>query len=199
LMKDSVFAIHPLKVRRWLQWLKKHAPKQLNSIRKVTLTGPDHPAHFPSYVLPELKKKLPNLTAVGYQCQMPRYWCLSDEQLANPEIDPTSPQFRWNVARWNIVQWVRIFGPKVTVVIEGLVWIRKQRIKDPVSNARIQVKERQGIIRVVRERKDDEYVGTGWEFDNMKLEVEQPGALVAGKRNAEWRIWWAADELKSFG
>jgi len=168
--------------------MKKCAPKQLETITKVTLAGPDHYIHCPNYVFQDIKNFLPNLSAIAYQCQTPSYFWIGQ---GKEQFDLAS---RWEY--WDIVESMRIFAPTITVIVEGLMWLKKRRLEDDGEKKRYS-KERQGIVRMIRMGKES-YEGSGWEDADLKLEVVQPKALVEGKSNAEWRIWWKMDELKYF-
>lgn len=189
LLPKAAFSIHPLHVTDWLQWLSQHAPKQLQLIEKVTLAGPDHYLHCPSSAVYDLKKSLPNLIAVGYQCQVPRYAWISDgDYLVEAGLDLSG---RWD--SWAAVEMMKLFVPAITIVVEGHIWMKKRKIRG------VETKEQQGVMRVIREGREEDYEGTGWENSDVKLECIQPRALVAAKDNAGWRKWWKGEELAKFG
>ncbi|KAF2830623.1 hypothetical protein CC86DRAFT_316070, partial [Ophiobolus disseminans] len=124
--KNGVFSVNPEDAEGWLDFLKRRAPKQLESITKITLAGPDHYVLSPGYgISAVLKHDLPNLTAVGLQCQTPRYWWISDSDLAAPRLDMV---LHWEF--WDAVEAMKSFAPTVTCVVEGLVWIKKQKMHD---------------------------------------------------------------------
>jgi hypothetical protein len=197
-MLDCVFSIRPLYLQGWLSWLKRNAPKQLDSITKVTLAGPDCYVEHPSYAALQLMKDiLPNLTAIGYQCQTPRWrFDLDGVDPHKADIDPS-----WHWHRWGGVEAMSTFGCHVSVVVEGLVWLKERRLKGEVKGTQTRIKERQGIVRVVRQAKEEGYEGTGWENEDVRLEVMQPRELGPhkGKAGTTWRLWWQTEELKKFG
>jgi hypothetical protein len=170
--------------------MKKRAPQQLETITKVTLAGPDHNRHCPCNVFQDLKDTLPNLSAIGFQCQTPSYWW------ASPDKEQFDLPRRWEY--WEIVEEMRIFAPTATVVLEGMTWLKKRRLADDGEKKKFSA-EKQGVIRLVRMGKEDGYEGMGWENADLKLEAVQSRALVEKQRNAEWRIWWKLDDLKFFG
>jgi hypothetical protein len=182
----------------WLNWLKMRAPKQLGSIMKVTLAGPDCCEEQPSYAaLHSMRDSLPNLTAVGYQCQTPRWrFNLDGADPYNTDINPL-----WHWHRWTLVENMSTFGAHVSVVVEGLVWLKERRLEGEVKGTQTRIKERQGIVRVIRAAKEEGYEGTGWENEDVRIEVLQPRelGLRKGKVEETWRLWWQAKELKNFG
>jgi hypothetical protein len=196
-MKDSVFSIRPADVIGWLGWLERHAPKQLREITKITLAGPDCVEHAPSYnTLRALKNTLPNLTGVGYQCQVMQYSPIVNE---NGTIDlELGLGRRWSL--WAPVESLDIFAPGVEVVVEGIVWLKDEHIKRAGSTSQLHVRERQGIVRVIRDGKEKGHQGSGWENDDVRLEVVPPCELPspATTRRAEWKQWWEAAKLKDF-
>jgi hypothetical protein len=188
-MKETCFSIHPVHMKGWLAWLERRAPKQLSSIKKVTFAGPDHRLHSPNYhtgTLEAVEKALPNLGAIGYQCQTPHstwvrhyYESLRDLKRSLAQHD------RWS--KWHPFECLDMFAPTVTVVVEGLVWGMREN--------------HQGIVRVIRDGKEEGYEGPGRENGDVKLEVVEPRTVVSygGKNPAGWELWWETEELKAFG
>jgi hypothetical protein len=191
-MKETCFSIHPAHMKGWLTWLDRHAPKQLHSITKVTFAGPDHRLHAPSHytgTLEAVEKALPNLEAIGYQCQTPqstwitKYYDLYSLGRGLGERD------HW--ASWHPFECLDIFAPTITVVVEGMVWWKPEEYHH----------EYQGIIRVVRDGKQERYKGSGCEDDDVKLEVVQPQRIAyhEGKDPIGWELWWETEQLQAFG
>jgi hypothetical protein len=85
----------------------------------------------------------------------------------------------------------------VSVQSESLIWIAKQTVV--VNGKTTAVQEKQAIIRVTREGDQDGGDEMTWEAQDVNIEIEQPRDVVAGSRNAGWRLWWRAGELQFFG
>lgn len=73
------------------------------------------------------------------------------------------------------------FGASITIAIEAMVWI-----KVPIYN---RTPEQQVAVRILREGEDGK-LGARWQFNDFKVEFDEPGRLVAYEQNAKWREWW---------
>jgi hypothetical protein len=192
-LKDCAFSVEPLQVQGWLCWMKEHAPKVFVTIRKLTLAGPEHHKHFPYDFVEIVKRHLPpaQLKAVGLQSQTPMCHWVSD-LTTRPAVHINS---RWRP--WEVIRALEGFEARVSVQSESLIWIAKQTVV--VNGKTTAVQEKQAIIRVTREGDQDGGDEMTWEAQDVNIEIEQPRDVVAGSRNAGWRLWWRAGELQFFG
>lgn len=159
--------------------MKKRRPKQMRAIKSVTLAGPDHYVLSPGYGVDAVRDRiseLPNLETVGIQCQTPRYWWLAD---GKEEIDMVP---RWEY--WDAVDAMQCLDARITCVIEGTVWIKKRSYTDGKMGREMR-QEKQAVTRVVRIGKEEGFEGEAWRNEDVRLEAEQPRALVERGRAAE--------------
>jgi hypothetical protein len=86
----------------------------------------------------------------------------------------------------------------ITVIIEGTLWTKGAK-KYLASGGWIRSAQQQAVVRIVRKgRVDGNVCGTGWEDEDVNLEVVQPGGLVEPGRTAGWRKWWRGKALRGF-
>lgn len=196
-LEECVFSIQPSDATSWLGWLEQHAQKQLSSITKVTLVSLDQRSHAPSSeTLRALVDMLPDLNGVGYQCQTPRYSPVANNAGSG---DAELGLGRW-WSNWGPVASLENFAPKVTIAVEGMLLLEEEYVKDTESGIHHRIRERQGILRVIRDGKERGYEGTGWENSDVRLEAVQPRELTCAtdEVRAGWRQWWKAAGLRRF-
>jgi hypothetical protein len=70
-LRKTVVSIHPQDLRSWLDHLAGKDARRLDSLRRVTLAGPNSYRHFSNAELQLLRDRLPNLEALGFQFQDP--------------------------------------------------------------------------------------------------------------------------------
>jgi hypothetical protein len=190
-IRRTVVSIHPQNLMSWLCHLKHHAPQQIEHLRRITLAGPNTWRSFTTIHLSSLREEIPNLEAVGIQCQdavwrWPRSYLSSDV----PPRDEDKDAWR----RWNVVEWIQeVFELSITIAIEAMVWQQSHQSHEFL--------EQLIAIRILREAKpsaEGEGKG-GWDDDNVKIEIDRSGKLApqAAIRTANWRAWWRGKEMKS--
>jgi hypothetical protein len=198
-LTQGVLSVNTTHAVGWKRWLEDKAPRQLASIRRLTLAGQANYAFFCSD-MPELQNAFPHIEELGIQVQMgPAPW-------VNMLI-PGTVDTRWR--NWEPANWAsgnKIYGTKqempfgrhVTFVFEGTIWLRGLNASHFLGQSEPRdVQEQQLVVRIIREGKlegdedeDEEMGGTGWTDEDVKIEVLQPGGLVEPKRTANWRMWW---------
>jgi hypothetical protein len=182
-LRNAVISIHPHDLKNWLDYVEKHAPGQLEHVRRLTFAGRDMGILVNSYSLEVLRERVPNLEGVGVQCQAPmRLWLRSswaDDDGGYIDSDEWKEQCY-------LKEWMQGLDASVTIAIEAMVWQKK----DPTRGQ--EFAERQIAVRLLREGKADGDGGTksAWNDDDVQVEIDQPGELAAPKRNAKWRGWW---------
>ncbi|KAF1848703.1 uncharacterized protein K460DRAFT_364695 [Cucurbitaria berberidis CBS 394.84] len=164
-MGRSVLSIHPNDLRPFLRYMKNNAPGQLSHLRRITIAGPDYLfSQSDIELLPEL---IPNLEAVGYQCQLSssRWWS------AWAQYD------KLNLWRGlPMVEWMRSLDSSTTIALEAMsMWEDKQM-----------------TVRMLRqgEQEKGKKFGGCWKDADVKVKIDEPDELVAPKRDARWRIFW---------
>lgn len=68
-LRKTVVSIHPQDLRVWLEHLASKDSRRLDSLRRVTLAGPNSYQYLNNAELQLLRDRLPNLEALGLQCQ----------------------------------------------------------------------------------------------------------------------------------
>ncbi|KAF2115357.1 hypothetical protein BDV96DRAFT_77094 [Lophiotrema nucula] len=182
--RGSTISIHPKDLDSWLFELKKVAPKQLESIRRVTLMGTDT-WRTPLFTAFRRLKMLENLEAIAFQGQVAKW------TLLNLQSNKNAPEVRWG--NWQLLNWLKDFPCNVKVVAEGLVWnkSRPRWVNSPD-------KDHQVVVRIVRDAYEgDQNASASWDDQHVDVEVQRSD-LINYKRNAKWRMWWRAKEVKHF-
>ncbi|KAJ4303336.1 hypothetical protein N0V90_002229 [Kalmusia sp. IMI 367209] len=207
-MSCTVHSIAYEHALEWLGRLEKHAPRQLNNIKRMTLTGelqlwPRADPQWRGYdiekdPLPALKVKLPALEAVGLQFQDPYHlWLRWSSETRMQEINTT----RWPY--WYILGAAQNaqFGRHVTIVGESFVWSGKELYLGNFWTDLKQGKaggcsgEHQAIFRVLRKGQSigeagEESSGAGWSESDIQFEAIGTKWLMEPRRSAQWRMWW---------
>jgi hypothetical protein len=190
-LRKAVVSIHPHNLVSWLRHLENRTPQQTEHLRRITLAGPNTWRFFTTMDLQLLRERIPNLEAVGVQCQdavwrWPRSYLSSDV----PPRDEDKDAWRG----WNVVKWMQeAFDPSITIALEAMVWQQSHQSHEFL--------EQLVAIRILREAKpgaEGEGKG-GWDDDDVKLEIDRSGKLAprAAVRTAGWRGWWRGKEMKS--
>lgn len=194
-MRNTVVSIAPLALRLWLLYLEKHARHQLRNLRRVTLAGPDQYNTFKAQHVRELWRRVPNLEAVAFQGQThPFPWIRQVSEVYNVDM-----RSRWH--QWSALAPFRVFPRSVTVVVEGLIYLKRRTSKTTKGKP---LKEQQLVVRVIREGKEPdengmfEGEGDGWGDEDVQLELVQPGGLVEKASDALWREWWKDEFFEPF-
>jgi hypothetical protein len=188
-LHKTVVSIHPQDLRPWLDYIREKNPDRIDSLRRITLAGPNTFQYFNNIAFQELRDQIPNLESIGIQCQdIRRRWTRFD---ANNlvTVDPQA----WK--RWNMIDLVQGFDPSITIVLEAMVWVKPyrhyMRVNPPV--------EQQLAIRVIREGKvANDGSGSGWADEDVDFEIIKPGNLHSCKRTAKWRQWWRGKDVQRF-
>ncbi|OAL51803.1 hypothetical protein IQ07DRAFT_586153 [Pyrenochaeta sp. DS3sAY3a] len=188
-LRSTVVSMDPRTLRPWLDHLEKHAPKQLNSIRRITLAGPTVHAYSFQTGIPDLQRRAPNLEAVGIQVQDASYrWMRST---VNNKVQ--IPDNAWSRVHW--IHWMYPLQPTIDVAIEALIW--RKHYRGMLSS----VPEQQAAIRIYRKGRTVEEGGrpaaSPWQDSDVEVETDSPGKVHSYKRNAKWRQWWRTKEAKS--
>jgi len=198
-LTESVVSVKMMDVVPWIRWLQAKAPRQLASIRRLTLAGYTDFANF-MYNMPKVQTAFPHIEALGIQVQTPNSLWVTD--WVSGDVNTTRWR-EWEPAAWAAGskfygEWEEkpcgIYGRHVTFVLEGMIWV-KGLSGNVIGGESRYVQEQQSVVRIIREGKvegdGDEYMGgTGWTDEDVRVEVLQPGGVVEPKRNAFWREWW---------
>lgn len=190
-LRRTVVSISAIHLELWLDYLAKHAPRQIDQLRRITLAGPNTWAAFSSHTTQILRDRVSNLEGVGFQCQDSIYRWFSYFRPAI-ELDRAA----WK--KTNIYHWILGFDPSVEIAAEVLVW-RKPGLSWTVNTV-----EQQIAIRVLRRaRAPDDGESGVWKGplvrdEDIEVEVDNPGQLVECKRNAKWRQWWRGKETRGW-
>lgn len=205
-LRNTTVSIHPNHVREFLDYLDANAPRYIGLLQRITLAGPNTGGALRP-VLEQIKDRLPNLQAVAFQGQVPKWTVNSLMRSNDPRID-------WR--NWYMVNEMKCFDRHITVAMEGLAWAKRRRHQ--WQNAPDH--DEQTIIRIVREGRESRgstqarnvahslftyfqpnnpgaNPTPGWTDDDVDVEGFN-SELVAYKRNAQWRKWWRSKELKRF-
>lgn len=190
-LRSTVVSMDPRTLRPWLDHLEKHAPKQLDSIRRITFAGPTAHTYCIQTNIADVQRRAPNLEAVGIQVQDASYrWVHSTPNNKLQILDNT-----WSRVYW--IPWIYPLQPTIDVAIEALIW-RKHCRYTPNN-----VPEQQAAIRIYRKGRTLEEGGTPaaspWRDGDVEVEIDTPGKLHSYKRNAKWRQWWRTKETKNLG
>lgn len=184
--KKTVVSIDPRNLQRWLDHLEKHAPKQLDSLRRINLAGPNVYDVIGHCNLGDLQNRIPNLEGVGMQLQDSSWrWFTGTLEIH---------QRQWkNNHNW-ILQ-LRQLQPTIDVAFEALIW--RKHYKTFATSTQ----EQQAAIRIYRKGKTLEEGGTPantpWQDSDVVVEIDKPGNVRSHKRNAKWRQWWRTPECKN--
>lgn len=180
-LRNTTVSIHARDVRPWLDHLEKNAPTYIDLLTRITITGLDNFETHMNTALADIKKRVPNLEAVGFQGQVAK-WVWYD-QSAPCLVDPSN---KWK--QWRMVEWMKTnFNRDITVAMEGHMFAKPRRWWNSGPT-----KEKQASFRVIREAiipVDGMTSGTGWEDKDVRVYAAGPD-LVEPKRNAKWRKWW---------
>jgi hypothetical protein len=188
----------------WIRWMEEKAPRQLASIRRLTLAGRDDIQHY-IWDMPSVRKTFPQIKALAFQLQTSNHrwvnhWLVDEVNMRRwRDWDPV----KWcSGCDWDDAEEKNVFGRHVTFVIEGMMWVKAVKAHTFNGQSR-SVSEQQIVVRVVRDGKvdgdgDKDMSGTGWADEDVKLKVLHPGGLVEPKRNADWRGWWRGKDYDGF-
>ena len=178
-LRRTVISIHPENLQPWLDHLAKHAPRQIDHLRRVTLAGPNTHPEFLQAQIRLLRERVPNLEGVGFQGQEGVWRWVRAYAPGEPCIERET----WE--SWNILEWMRIFDSSVTIALEGIMWYKHEHWQTMIV-------ERQFAVRMLRKGKTE---GQGWNDDDVEVEFDEPGKLAESKKNAKWRAWWRSPAL----
>jgi hypothetical protein len=186
-LRNTVVSIHPSVVVPWLNHLAKHAPNQINHIRRVTLAGPDSAGSLGYFAPKFMRDRLPNLQAVGFQCQSPAWHWGRRLHTAEWHV----PDDAWK--NWRGLNWGCVFDPSVTIAYEAMVW----KNRDNIVSWNPDVLEKMVAIRVLRRGNESPEASEGTVPIEWEAEIKEY-PIVETKRNAKWRAWWRTEEVKGF-
>ena len=187
-LRKSVVSIHPHDLRPWLDHLADKDPKRIENLRQVTLAGPNSYRYFSGAELQLLRDRVPNLEAMGFQCQ-DMIWPWARRFTSGVQINPEA----WT--QWAVLAWMQSFDSSITIAIEAMIWKKSNPRWSP------DVVEQQVAIRIIRKGKTGAAgsgSSTGWSDEDIDVEIVQPGKLASPKRNAKWRQWWRGKEMRGF-
>ncbi|KAF2478279.1 uncharacterized protein BDR25DRAFT_9440 [Lindgomyces ingoldianus] len=182
LLRETVVSVSSQDLNPWVRYLSHICPKHLQSLRRITITGPDRFApQIIGDTMEMVRKHFPDLEAVAFQGQVPIWLALGNNILHFPK--PV-----WHL--WAMQIRMHHFDPRVAVAIEGFGW-NKPRLpwKD--------IQEEHVVHRIYREGKTvgQEIKDRGWSEEDVVVEVQR-GPLVEAKRNARWRQWWRGERCR---
>ncbi|CAO2653990.1 Nn.00g107230.m01.CDS01 [Neocucurbitaria sp. VM-36] len=182
-LSKTVVSIHPQNLSAWLDYLAEVAPGQIESLRRVTLAGPNLPQFLSFATMRVLRDRVPNLEGVGIQCQDSSWAFLRSWGVSAPQIRPDA----WK--SWSVLERVKLLvDASVTVALEAMLWKKKR----PRWGQKV---EQQVVVRILRAGKEGKVAG-GWGDDDVEVEIDSPETLAEPKRNAKWRQWWRGKEMK---
>ena len=188
-LRKTVASIHPQDLRAWLDHLAEKDPRRIDSLRRVTLAGPNSYRYFSNAELQLLRDRIPNLEGIGFQCQDSIWrWVRS---YANNDVQVDREAWK----RWHLIEWMKAFDSSITIALEATIWRKSHPRWSP------SVIEQQIAIQIIREgkiAKEGSGPGSGWTDEDVEVGILKPGPLVSGKRNAKWRQWWRGKEMKGF-
>jgi hypothetical protein len=191
-MRGAVISIHPQALKPWLNHLNVTAPHQLRNIYRLTLEGPNLAGNYTNWQMELIRSTLPNLSALGVQCQerMSR-WRYGNDGIIE--------DYYGGWKNWAMVDMMRIFQDSLTIAMEASVWRKQHPRWSP------EIPEQQFTVRIFRKGKPwtaeiaETIMGSAWSAEDVEMQIDAPGKLVACKRNAPWRQWWRSKEMKAFG
>jgi hypothetical protein len=190
-MRDTVFSLELTHAYKWIGRLQEKAPKQWDSIRRISVTVLNDGNWFIRHI-PSVLNSLLKLEEIGIQVktEMSQWTDISN----HPPIF-TSSWKDWVPARLVhgliLLTTMSGMGSHVTVVIEGTMSVagrtRLDHMNKPILNP-----ERQAIVRVVRKgrvhgNEGEKIRGTSWEDKGVEVKVAEPDELVECRRS--WRLW----------
>lgn len=188
-LRKSVVSIHPRDLRPWLDHLADKDPNRVESLRRITLAGPNSYRHFTNLELQLLRDRIPNLEAVGFQCQDANYRWTSFGNRRDFQVNVEA----WK--RWHTIDWMKSFSPSVTIAVEAIIWKKSHPRWTP------NIVEQQVAVRILRQgipAEEGSRSTSGWADEDVDVQVVKPGKLASPKRNAKWRQWWRGKEMKGF-
>lgn len=190
--RHTVFSIKNDNLGLWLAHLRKHAYGQLLNIRRLTVISTLPGTHVDNRTAGILRE-FPNLEAVGVQQVEPLFRYVHN--IAAMDVDVARTWKAWG--RWFSL---RELSPRISLTMEGTVYVHRRNVKVRENGGvRVQpIKEEQFVTRIIREGKEEGYVGEGWDDEDVKFELVRPGGLVAPRRDAQWRLWWPSKEFKNY-
>lgn len=180
--RESVVSIHPRDLAKWLDHLIYKNPRQVDSLRHVTLAGPNLWRVLSRVEFETLRTRVPNPQSLGVQCQSPvwHFVHMSDQSKVKPlEVDRNE----WHI--WNIVRWVQDFDPSVTIAMEAMIWREQRAPCDPKQL------EQQIAYRLFREGKASGSIpGTDWTEADVEIDSVGSDDLAPCRKGTKWKQWW---------
>ncbi|KAF2734728.1 hypothetical protein EJ04DRAFT_576698 [Polyplosphaeria fusca] len=142
--RGSTVSIHAKILRPWINHLKEVAPKQLETLRQLTVTGLDINGSVIDDILPDIK----NLGTLGFQTLL---YVPNVTRMNNP------------AQNWPLLQYARQLPSQLKVVIETYTY--RNGVRDGPT------KELQFVSRIVKKAAEKGVADSGWDFDNLEVNV----------------------------
>lgn len=190
-LSETAFSIEPRHLLLWFDYLEGNDPSRLDSLKRLTLAGSNSYRYVNKHLFDEVRQRLPGLEAFGFQCQdYTSLWC--DSRGGDSTFDDDCIRIRcrnWMVSWWS--EWMRDFDDAIDVAFEFMVLRRRRQ-------AIVNTVEQQVAVRIVRKgkrTKDGAKLGSTlpWKYEDVRIEIDNPGQLAAPERNAGWRQWWRGE------